>query len=82
MRDPYHEALFVQGTIMSNQTLGQSGVMQVIPPAQLEAQIAQRDKDKAAAMQPQQQDPGQLVSYIKGQFEIFRNHRNTAAGWS
>jgi hypothetical protein len=22
------------------------------------------------------------VGYIRGQFEVFRNHRNTASGWS
>ena len=57
-------------------------MMQVIPPAALEQQLAQRAKDQAQANQPQEQDPQQLVSYIRGQFEIFRNHRNTAAGWS
>ena len=62
--------------------LGQAGVMQVIPPAALEAQLAQRAQDQAQANQPQEQDPQQLVGYIRGQFEIFRNHRNTAAGWS
>ena len=68
---------------MSSMGLGQSGVLQVVPPAQLEAQLAKQAQDKAAAAQPQSaQDPQQLVSYIKGQFEIMRNHRNTAAGWS
>src|ERR1700676_316850 len=67
---------------MSDMALGQSGVLQVIPPAALEKQISQRAQDKAAAAQPPADDPQQLVSYIKGQFEIFRNHRNTSAGWS
>ena len=69
---------------MSDMGLGQSGVLQVIPPAALEAQLAQQAKDKANANQPAQ-DPlvaQGLVGYIKGQFEIFRNHRNTSAGWS
>ena len=44
--------------------------------------MQQRAQDQAQANQPQEQDPQQLVSYIRGQFEIFRNHRNTAAGWS
>lgn len=61
--------------------LGQSGVLSVVPPAALEQQLQQQATDKAAASQPQQ-DVTQLVSYIKGQFEIFRNHRNTSAGWS
>src|ERR1700686_1204513 len=68
---------------MSDMALGQSGVLQVIPPAALEQQIQERDQATAAANQPaKDEDPQQLVSYIKGQFEIFRNHRNTVAGWS
>jgi hypothetical protein len=67
---------------MSDMGLGQSGVMQVIPPAQLEAQLSQAATDKATAAQAPQQDVQQLSSYIRGQFEIFRNHRNTQAGWS
>ena len=67
---------------MSDMGLGRSGVLQVIPPAQLEQQLAQRAKDKVTANQPPQQDPTQLIGFVKGQFEIFRNHRNTAAGWS
>ena len=68
---------------MSDMALGSQGVLQVIPPAQLEAQLAQQAKDKAsAAQQPTQPAPPDLIGYIKGQFEIFRNHRNTAAGWS
>ena len=64
-------------------SLGSQGVLQVIPPAALEAQLQQRAQDQAAANQPSaDQDPSQLASYIKGRFEIFRNHRNTAAGWS
>lgn len=62
--------------------LGQSGVLQVVPPAALEQQLQQQAQDKAqAALQPNQ-DVTPLITYIKGQFEIFRNHRNTAAGWS
>src|SRR5271170_7893657 len=67
---------------MSDMALGSQGVMQVIPPAALEQQLDQQAKAKAAAAAPPQQDPQQLVGYIKGQFEIFRNHRNTASGWS
>ena len=62
--------------------LGQSGVLQVIPPAALEKQLQDRATAKAAANQAQQPDITPLAGYIKGQFEIFRNHRNTAAGWS
>jgi hypothetical protein len=66
---------------MSDQTLGQQGVLQVIP----EAQLQKQEQNKAAAAQQDQQQaapPTALIGYIKGQFEIFRNHRNTSAGWS
>src|SRR5260221_7119682 len=62
--------------------LGNAGAIQFTPPAMLEQQLQQQATQKAQAMQPAQQDVTQLISYIKGQFEIFRNHRNTSAGWS
>ena len=62
--------------------LGQSGVLQVIPPAVLEQQLQARAAATAQAQQAPQQDVTPLAGYIKSQFEIFRNHRNTAAGWS
>ena len=69
---------------MSDQSLGAQGVLQVTPPAQLEQQLAAQATAKAQATQAAQQQvaPPQLIGYIKGQFEIFRNHRNTSAGWS
>jgi hypothetical protein len=62
--------------------LGQQGVLQVIPPAQLEAQLQQRATDAAAQNAPAAPQYPELAGYVKGQFEIFRNHRNTNAGWS
>ena len=66
--------------------LGQAGVVQVVPPALLDAQEANRNSMQAqataSAQQQVTQDVSTLVSYIKGQFEIMRNHRNTQAGWS
>lgn len=63
--------------------LGQQGVLQFTPPAMLEQQLQDRANAAATAAQPaDNQDPQQLASYIKSRFEIFRNHRNTAAGWS
>jgi hypothetical protein len=61
------------------QGMGQ-GTLSVTP----EAQLQKQDAAAANANMPQQaeQDPTQLIGYIKGQFEIFRNHRNTASGWS
>jgi hypothetical protein len=62
--------------------LGQQGVLQVIPPAMLEAQIKQRELEAAQNNLPALPAPPELVGFIRGQFEIFRNHRNTASGWS
>ncbi len=68
---------------MAGAELGQQGVLQVIPPAQLEAQLAQRAQDEAAANNPTVVAPNpDLVGHIRTQFEIMRNHRNTQAGWS
>lgn len=66
--------------------LGQNGVIQFTPPAQLEQQLADAAAQKADAAQASKQaaEPQypQLAGYVKSQFEIFRNHRNTNAGWS
>jgi len=62
--------------------LGPNGVLSVVPPAAYEAYLAQQDKQAAEQQQPITAPVPELVSYIRGQFEIFRNHRNTAAGWS
>ncbi len=66
--------------------LGQNGVIQFTPPAQLEEQLAAAAADKAQshlqATQPAQPQLTELAGYVKTQFEIFRNHRNTNAGWS
>ncbi len=62
--------------------IGQQGVLQVIPPAALEQQLQQQAVAKAQQNRPVSQDVTPLAGYIKGQFEIFRNHRNTQAGWS
>lgn len=65
--------------------LGQAGVIQFTPPDQLEQQLQDAASQKsAAAAQPTSQEPAypELAGYIKSQFEIFRNHRNTSAGWS
>jgi hypothetical protein len=60
------------------------GALQVVSPANLEAQLQQQAKDKVTAQQPMvpQGAAAQIVGYVRGQFEIMRNHRNTAAGWS
>jgi hypothetical protein len=58
------------------------GVLRYTPPAMLEAQLLQREQQNAQANAPSLPAPPELCNYIKGQFEIFRNHRNTASGWS
>lgn len=69
---------------MSDMALGQQGVLQVVPPAALEKQLKDKATAAAAANAPMQpnQDPQSLVGYIKTQFEIFRNHRNSVSGWN
>lgn len=65
--------------------IGANGVIQFTPPAQLEQQLneaaALRASQAQAASAPQPVYP-ELAGYVRGQFEIFRNHRNTQAGWS
>jgi hypothetical protein len=68
---------------MAPPPLGQQGVLSVVPPAALEAHLQQQELEKSAAAAPMETPASpELVGYIRGQFEIFRNHRNTAAGWS
>src|ERR1700721_2026453 len=66
--------------------MAQNGLIQVVPPAILDAQEQKQQgmqaQANANAKQTMQQDVSTLVSYIKGQYEIMRNHRNTQAGWS
>jgi hypothetical protein len=63
--------------------LGQNGVIQVTSEAQLQQQDAARAAAAAQAQTATQQTQyPQLAGYVKAQFEIFRNHRNTNAGWS
>src|SRR5665811_132522 len=74
------QAQFCNRDSMAN--LGQEGVIQVVPPAALEQQLQQQATAKAAANTSAPPDISSLASYIKGQYEIFRNHRNTQSGWS
>ncbi len=64
--------------------LGNAGVIQFTPPAALEQQLDAAAAAKAASAQPQPQEQKypELAGYVRAQFEIFRNHRNTQAGWS
>ena len=70
-----------------NPSLGQNGVLQIVPPGILDAQEAQQNQVQAQAAANakqvfQQSDVSTLVSYVKGQWEIMRNHRATNAGWN
>ena len=67
---------------MALNPLAQQGLLQIVPPAALEAQLQQQQLDQQAAAAPQAPPVPELAGYIRGQFEIFRNHRNTASGWS
>ena len=68
---------------MSDMQLGQQGVLSVIPEDVLQQQEAAKATQTAQANQAQTaQSPQELAGYIRGLWEIFRNHRNTAAGWS
>jgi hypothetical protein len=67
---------------LTPRSLGQANVLQVVPPAALEAQLQQQAEARSAAMAPAVAPMPELAGYIRGQFEIFRNHRNTASGWS
>jgi len=62
--------------------IGQAGVIPFIPPAALDKYDIDQAKARADAQQPAQVAVPELCGYIKGQYEIFRNHRNTVAGWS
>jgi len=48
----------------------------------LEQQLQQQATDKAALNQPPPPSYPELAGYVRGQYEIFRNHRNTQSGWS
>lgn len=68
---------------MDDNTLGQQGTLAVVPPAVLEARLQAQDVARAAAEDAPQNSPvQQLPAYIRSQFEIFRNHRNTVSGWN
>ena len=60
----------------------QQGVLQVVPPAALEAHLAAAGAGAGGGAGAADPATPELAGYIRGQFEIFRNHRNTAAGWS
>ena len=64
--------------------LPQRGVLRVVPGPQLEAQLKAQDNAKAAAAKPAVDTSlTNLAGYIRGQYEIMRNHRDSPqSGWS
>jgi len=69
---------------MASEALG--GVLRVIGPKQLDAAVRARDEEMAAAQDASiagNPELTSLASHIRGQFDIFKRHRNNAlAGWS
>lgn len=66
-------------------SLPQQGVLRVVPPAQLEAQLKAADEAhaQANAASATPQALSSLAGYIRSQFEMMKAHRNNAvAGWS
>src|SRR4029077_13653312 len=59
-----------------------ASVLQVVPPAALDAHLLEQEVGKSAAAAPPEPAPPELIKYIGGQVENLRNHRNTASGWS
>lgn len=68
------------------EALPQRGTLRVVPPAQHEANLQAGYRAKAladdAAAQAAKPDMTYLASYIKGQFDIMQNHRQSASGWA
>lgn len=66
------------------ETLGQRGVLRVVPPAQLEAALQKQDQERAALADLSQTPAmSNLAGYIRSQFEMMKQHRNNSvAGWS
>ena len=67
---------------MADPGLANTGTLSVVPPHILEERLAKQQQAKAAALAPPEPSVPELAGYVRTQFEIFRNHRNTASGWS
>jgi hypothetical protein len=69
---------------MASEALG--GVLRVVGPGQLDAAVKARDEEMASAQDAAASGNAELTSlasYIRGQFDIYKRHRNNAlAGWS
>lgn len=66
-------------------TLPQQGVLRVIPPGALDRMEANKAKEAAAAQDAAKLSDTtmtNLAGFVRSQFEIMRNHRNSASGWT
>src|SRR6478609_6715995 len=66
-------------------TLPQQGVLRVIPPGALDRIEANKAKEAAAAEDAAKLSDvtmTNLAGYVRSQFEMMRNHRNSASGWT
>lgn len=63
-------------------------ILRVVPPAVLDQRLAEQARAKAvsedkAAAGAQQNDMAQLAGYVRNQFDMMKQHRNTSgSGWS
>jgi hypothetical protein len=66
------------------EALPQNGLVRVVPGPVLEESLRKADAQHAAALKPAEPEVAMtnLASYITTQYEIFRTHRNSAAGWA
>lgn len=59
------------------------GLLRVVTPSQLTDAINTADQQRARANDGnREQVESNLASYIRGQFEMMRNHRTSASGWN
>jgi hypothetical protein len=66
-------------------TLPQQGVLRVIPPGALDRMEANKAKEAAAAQDAAKLSDvtmTNLAGFVRSQFEMMRNHRNSASGWT
>lgn len=65
------------------QTLGQRGVLRVVPGPVLEKHLQQQDAARAAASLPAPaEELTGLAAHIRTRYQLFSRHRDSAAGWN
>ena len=58
------------------------GVLRVVPPAQYEEALRRQAEERVKTELLPVPDMSMLASYVRTQWEIMRNHRNSASGWN